>query len=83
MMKSSENRLMYKHRFYIPYEHDESLCWEVDVFKGDNEGLIIAEIELDTESHELVIPTWIGNEVTHDMRYTNVHLNYYPYKSWK
>ncbi len=56
--------------------------WEVDVFTGDNEGLIVAEIELRSESEEFAIPKWVTNEVTHESRYTNASLSVDPYKEW-
>ena len=58
---------------------------EVDVFEGDNEGLVIAEIEFDSiESSEgaKVFPDWFGKEVTDDMRYANNRLSQNPYKNW-
>lgn len=56
--------------------------WEVDKFLCENEGLIIAEIELPAEDHEFNIPSWIGKEVTHDHRYANSNLIINPYDSW-
>ena len=57
--------------------------WEVDVFEGDNEGLIMAEIELDTEDDTFDTPPWIGAEVSDDDRYYNSNLSIHPFKSWK
>ena len=57
--------------------------WEVDVFTGDNTGLIIAEIELQNEDEQFEKPEWVGQEVSHDNRYTNASLSVYPYKDWK
>ncbi len=56
--------------------------WEVDVFFGDNAGLIIAEIELDTEDEMFELPPWVGKEVTGDERYYNSNLSVYPYNTW-
>jgi adenylate cyclase len=56
--------------------------FEVDVFAGENEGLIIAEIELEDENEPFNKPTWLGEEVTHDSRYYNAYLSLNPYKSW-
>lgn len=56
--------------------------WEVDVFSGDNEGLIMAEIELNDEHEMFDLPDWITTEVTHDKRYYNSNLSVSPYKSW-
>lgn len=56
--------------------------WEVDVFEGDNSGLIIAEIELDNEVETFELPKWIAKEVTEDARYYNSNLSVNPYKNW-
>jgi adenylate cyclase len=57
--------------------------WEVDVFSGDNEGLIVAELELKDESERFRLPEWIDKEVTDDKRYYNSQLLVSPYKNWK
>ena len=56
--------------------------WEVDVFLDDNEGLIVAEIELKSEAEAFDIPGWIKAEVTSDNRYYNSSLSLNPYKKW-
>ena len=56
--------------------------WEIDVFGGDNAGLIVAEIELYDEAQAFMHPTWLGEEVSHDPRYYNVSLVSHPYKDW-
>lgn len=57
--------------------------YEVDEFHGDNEGLIIAEIELTSEDEKFEKPSWLGQEVTGDVRYYNSQLVKNPYKNWK
>jgi len=57
--------------------------WEIDVFHDENDGLIIAEIELSHESEEFELPDWITDEVTKDQRYYNSYLASNPYKNWK
>ena len=57
--------------------------FEVDEFKGENEGLIIAEIELNSEEEEFVKPDWLGTEVTGLIKYYNSALLRNPYKNWK
>ena len=57
--------------------------WEVDEFHGDNEGLVVAEIELGAEEEPFVRPAWVGAEVTGDRRYYNSMLTKCPYKDWK
>lgn len=59
-----------------------NLLWEVDEFFGDNEGLILAEVELTDEDQKIELPTWIDREVTSDPRYYNVNLVKHPYKNW-
>ena len=56
--------------------------WEVDVFEGDNEGLVVAEIELSSEEEVFDRPPWLGKEVTHDTRYFNANLVEKPFCSW-
>lgn len=57
--------------------------WEVDVFYGDNEGLVVAEIELKSEEESFELPIWAGLEVSGDAKYYNAVLAKKPYKSWK
>lgn len=57
--------------------------WEVDVFEGDNEGLVVAEIELSSEGETFARPPWVGEEVTHDPRYFNASLVDLPYRKWQ
>ena len=71
--------LIEKTRYKIQYDNH---TWEVDVFSGENEGLIVAEIELDSVDEEFTKPDWIGEEVSDDPRYYNVCLVGKPYKSW-
>lgn len=56
--------------------------WEVDVFEGDNAGLVVAEIELASADEALDLPAWIGKEVTSDPRYYNACLVKKPFRSW-
>lgn len=56
--------------------------YEIDVFHGENEGLVIAEIELNSESETFEKPSWLSNEVTNDKRYYNSYLSNNPYKNW-
>lgn len=60
-----------------------SHTYEVDEFFGDNEGLIVAEIELKSEDETFEKPHWLGQEVTNDERYYNAYLSNNPYKNWK
>jgi adenylate cyclase len=56
--------------------------WEIDVFAGANEGLVVAEVELPTEQAEVAVPAWAGAEVTGDPRYYNANLVAHPYRDW-
>ena len=58
------------------------LTWEVDRFCGLNEGLVLAEVELSQEDQELVLPDWVGEEVSGDLRYFNSNLASCPYGTW-
>ena len=71
--------LIEKTRYKILYDNH---TWEVDVFSGENEGLIVAEIELKSIDEEFTKPDWIGEEVSDDPRYYNVCLVERPYKNW-
>jgi len=56
---------------------------EIDEFEGDNEGLVLAEIELETENEPYEKPSWLGDEVTGNRQYYNYFLSKFPYKTWK
>ena len=56
--------------------------WEVDEFIGDNEGLIVAEVELKSSDEHVIIPEWVGPEVTGDLMYFNSNLVINPFKNW-
>jgi adenylate cyclase len=68
-----------KTRYHVPYA---SHVWEIDIFEGANEGLQIAEIELDHIDEDFEIPGWIAEEVSDDERYYNIYLINTPYKLW-
>ena len=58
------------------------LTWEIDEFAGVNDGLIIAEVELEDETQRVALPDWVGAEVTDDPRYFNSHLIAHPFSEW-
>lgn len=68
-----------KYRYKIMYAGN---CWEVDEFLGMNRGLVVAEIELESETQSFEKPDWIGMEVSGDKRYTNANLARKPYCEW-
>jgi CYTH domain-containing protein len=71
--------LIEKDRYKIPFA---GLTWEVDEFFGENAGLILAEVELESEDQAFDIPEWIGAEVSDDPRYYNANLIAHPYRTW-
>jgi adenylate cyclase len=75
-----EKPIIDKIRYRLHYGKHE---WEIDVFEGDNAGLVVAEIELQHEDEPFERPDWLGEEVSHDVRYYNVNLVKHPYKDWK
>ena len=58
------------------------LTWEIDEFAGVNEGLIVAEVELEDEAQGIALPDWVGMEVSHDPRYFNANLIAHPFSEW-
>lgn len=60
----------------------DDLTWEIDVFSGANDGLIVAEIELPAEDHPFDKPGWLGREVTRDQRFFNAALLDHPFCDW-
>ena len=71
--------LIEKTRYKIDYA---GLIWEVDEFAGENQGLIIAEVELTDENQSIELPDWVGKEVSDDARYFNANLVQHPYSQW-
>jgi Uncharacterized protein conserved in bacteria len=61
----------------------KGFMWEVDVFEGKNEGLVVAEIELSSENQPFEKPDWLLNEVSSDPRYYNSYLSECPFQDWK
>jgi adenylate cyclase len=80
LLRLCEGFLVEKERYVC--DAGKGLVWEIDVFKGDNEGLIVAEIELPDEATDFERPVWLGKEVSMDKRYFNAALAVKPYKLW-
>jgi len=74
-----EKPIIEKNRYKIPLE---GVTWEVDEFFGVNAGLIVAEVELQSEDQAFAKPEWIGEEVTDDPKYFNANLIARPYSTW-
>lgn len=72
--------LIEKTRYHVTYDDK---IWEIDVFEGDNKGLIVAEIELAAIDEDFARPPWVGDDVSDDARYYNMNLVKHPYKDWK
>jgi adenylate cyclase len=80
LLKLSDGPIIQKNRYVI---HHDGAKWEVDEFLGDNAGLVVAEIELQSEDQSFSRPPWLGREVTDDSRYFNANLASNPYCKWK
>ena len=76
-----EPGLIDKHR-YLVRSADGRHTWEVDEFHGDNEGLVVAEIELESARDTFPLPDFVGQEVTEDPRYRNGRLRAHPFRTW-
>jgi len=74
-----EQPIIEKRRYKIV---QDGLIWEVDEFSGVNQGLIVAEVELDSEAQDFTKPDWIGDEIADDPRYFNSNLIAHPYTQW-
>lgn len=74
-----ESGVITKIRYEIKFGNH---VYEVDEFFGENEGLVIAEIELESEDETFEKPDWLGEEVTNNEKYYNSYLSNYPYKNW-
>ena len=79
LIKMSPYPIIEKTRYVVEYE---GKAWEVDKFHADNDGLTVAEIELDNENEEFGMPPWLGEEVTADYRYLNSNLAIHPFSKW-
>jgi adenylate cyclase len=74
-----QGSVLSKTRFHAPHA---GRTWEVDVYSGDNAGLVVAEIELAGEDEAVELPPWLGREVTGAARYYAARLAHHPYASW-
>jgi adenylate cyclase len=79
MIDLGSGNLVEKTRYY---HREGKHTWEIDVFDKENNGLVIAEIELDSECECFDKPEWLGKEVTSDFRYANSSLSIRPYSNW-
>ncbi len=80
LLRLCEPGIINKTRYLVPYGKH---TFEVDEFYGENDGLVLAEVELGAEDETFERPDFIGEEVTGDRRFYNSHLRTHPYKDWK
>ncbi|QHV98150.1 CYTH domain-containing protein [Spirosoma endbachense] len=74
-----EKPIIVKVRYRIPYE---GLVWEVDEFQGENQGMVVAEVELSSADQTISLPDWVGQEVTSEAKYYNANLSKHPFPNW-
>lgn len=74
-----ERPLIEKTRHFVEFG---GKTWEIDEFHGDNQGLIVAEVELEAADETIIMPTWAGKDVSHLPRYYNVSLTQHPFSQW-
>lgn len=80
MIPLCEQGVIEKIRYEVIFD---GRTFEVDVFEGENKGLVLAELELEKEDAHYTLPEWIGKEVTTDVRYYNSYLSQHPYPTWE
>ena len=80
LLELCEPGVIDKERYFV---NAAGHVYEVDQFHGDNEGLVLAEVELTSEDEAFMKPDWLGEEVTGDSRYYNSMLMKNPFKNWK
>lgn len=81
MMELMCDRVVSKTRHKV--RADDGNMWEVDVFERDNQGLVVAELELESEDQKFELPPWVGREVTRLSKYSNASLARKPFSQWK
>jgi len=79
LLELAVSALVKKTRYYYPAGKH---CWEIDVFEGGNQGLVIAEIELASETEDFIKPEWVGDDVSRERKYSNSALAQHPYSEW-
>jgi CYTH domain-containing protein len=80
LLKLAEQPILSKTRYL---EQHGNRLWEIDVFAGENQGLVVAEVELPDEQADFSRPDWLGQEVSGDVRYYNANLIKKPFSLWK
>ena len=82
LLKLAQGFVIRKTRHRLPVDGAPELCWELDIFSAENDGLIMVEVELPAEDHPFSRPTWLADEVTDDPAYQNVRLSERPFRDW-
>ncbi len=80
LLELCERPIIEKKRYFIKRVN---LTWEIDVFEGENKGLKVAEVELDSETQDYELPVWLGKEVSYESKYYNAALITNPFKNWE
>lgn len=76
------NTQVFKTRYHLSLYNSKNHYWTIDVYEKNNAGLIVAEIEMDSEKQKIKLPKWIGQEVTNELKYSAASLAYKPFKTW-
>lgn len=76
LINMCDGELIDKTRYVVTDEYGQK--WDIDEFRGINDGLVVAEIEIPSEDTPITLPNWVATEVTYDKRYTNVYLSNHP-----
>jgi len=79
LLHECKELIISKIRYEITHQNH---LWELDIFEGENEGLVVAEIELEDEDEKFYLPDWVLSEVSDDKRYTNANLISKPFCEW-
>ena len=79
LLKLCEKTIIEKIRYEVNFK---KFLFEIDEFKGENEGLVIAEVELESKNDEILKPDWLGKEITGKKKYYNSKLSKHPFSKW-
>lgn len=82
LLKLAHGSVVSKKRYHLPVADHPDLKWELDIFEGDNDGLVVAELEMPEADMQFQHPEWLGTDVSEDGAYKNALLAQQPYKDW-
>ncbi|NWJ48486.1 MAG: CYTH domain-containing protein [Chloroflexi bacterium] len=83
LLKLCQGAAIVKRRYIFPVAGEPNLKWELDVFEGENAGLVVVEVEIPHENYTFPLPNWIGQDVSEIAAYKNIALAQHPYKAWQ